>query len=204
MLTTIQKIAEFAGVIVNGQSPIRTALRRNDFPRLFTALGYQRGAEIGVWSGDYSEILCQGMPGLQLRCVDPWQEYKFYNEVKNNQARMDDAYSEACRKLKPFGCVIDRRTSIEAARDVADGSLDFVYLDGNHAKDYVLEDLTAWCPKVRVGGIVAGHDFVSRDRKGKAQIEVEQAVTEYTFARGISPVFVAAKDKYPSFFWVAA
>ncbi len=204
MLTTLQRVADFAGVTVTGQSPIRTALGRNDLPRLFAALGYQRGAEIGVWSGDYSAVLCKGIPGLQLRCVDPWEEYSLYQEQKNNQSRMDMAYADACRLLQPFGCVIDRRTSVAAARDVADGSLDFVYIDGNHAKDYVLEDLVAWCPKVRAGGIVAGHDFIEKDRKGLARIEVVQAVTEYAFSRDIAPIFVAARDKYPSFFWVVA
>ena len=35
-------------------------------------MGYQRGAEIGVFYGDYSEELCEGIPGLELYCVDRW------------------------------------------------------------------------------------------------------------------------------------
>jgi hypothetical protein len=41
-----------------------------------------------------------------------------------------------------------------------DGSLDWVYLDAGHDFDSVTRDLAAVLPKLRAGGIIAGHDFV--------------------------------------------
>lgn len=199
-MTTLDRVARFAGVAINGHSPIMTRLSRNQFPVLFASLGFRAGAEIGVWCGEFAEVLCRGMTGLRLLCVDPWQAYGEYHERKNDQGRLDRAYAETRARLEPFTCVIERRTSLDAARLVADASLDFVFIDANHRKAFVLDDLAAWTPKVRAGGIIAGHDYGSTDRR--ATIEVKDAVDEYTLAHGIAPVFVAAKDKAPSFFWV--
>ena len=51
-------------------------------------------------------------------------------------------------------------TPVEAAKKVADGSLDFVYIDARRDYDSVKEDLNAWFRKVKPGGIFAGHDYV--------------------------------------------
>ncbi len=42
---------------------------------------------------------------------------------------------------------------------MADQSLDFVYLDARHDFQGVFSDLIAWWPKLRIGGVIAGHDY---------------------------------------------
>lgn len=175
---------------------------RDDLARLFATLGFTTGAEIGVWAGDYSKRLCERVPGLRLRCVDPWASYARYEDKKNDQARLEEAYRTACRQLAPFGCDIVREDSMSAARAVPNGSLDFVYIDGNHGREFVTQDLEAWVPKVRRGGIVAGHDYVTTHRK--PWLQVKPAVDAFVRARRIAPVYVLLADKSPSFFWVVA
>lgn len=53
-----------------------------------------------------------------------------------------------------------RKTSIEAAKDFEDGSLDAVYIDAEHDEDSVREDIRAWRPKIKRGGVLSGHDWV--------------------------------------------
>jgi hypothetical protein len=60
---------------------------------------------------------------------------------------------------------------MQAVTKFADNSLDFVYLDGNHTYDFVKQDLNAWYNKVKVGGILAGHDYPLKS--------VKQAVDEF-------------------------
>merc|ERR1712060_409070 len=52
-------------------------------------------------------------------------------------------------------------TSEVAAREVADGSVDAVFVDGCHLYECVVQDLDAWLPKLRVGSgaLLADHDF---------------------------------------------
>lgn len=200
-MTTLAVLASMFGVALTGTSPIVSMRSRTDLPQVFAALGYRTGVEIGTWQGAYAEALCQGIPGLRLRCVDPWVSYKVYNDKKNNQARLDAAYRDTCRRLKPYACLIDRRTSMDAVRDVADGSVDFVYIDGNHGEAFVRADLDGWTPKVRPGGILAGHDYAEPKGTHK-HLDVKVAVDRFTRERGIDPWFVLAGDPSPSFLWV--
>ena len=57
-----------------------------------------------------------------------------------------------------------KKNSIEAAKDVPDG-LDFVFIDADHGYQAVKDDIDAWLPKVRQGGIIAGHDYMKEHNK---------------------------------------
>lgn len=172
---------------------------RKELRHLFAKRGYKRGAEIGVWEGAFAETLCMVIQGLHLTCVDPWKPYAEYRERKNDEKRLNKAFRDTQRRLKPWNCTILRMTSLEAAAQTKDGSMDFVYLDGNHEKSHVLADLAAWMPKVRRGGILSGHDF--KINPSKPFIEVEQAVRQFTAERGIAPVYVLEADKSPSWYF---
>lgn len=181
---------------------------RLDLPRLTRDLGYTEGAEVGVWKGEYSARFCEGNPDLHMLCVDPWEPYQAWRDTKNTltgveaQAFMAEAHKAALARLKPFKATIVRQFSAQAAETVPEGSLNFVYIDGNHGYDAVLEDLEAWTPKVKPGGFVAGHDY--RVNPAKPFIEVVKAVNAWTFSHAISPWFVLSRDLSPSFIWEVA
>lgn len=185
-----------------GEAPaVSRQATRTHLCELFRALGYQRGAEIGVWKGAFSEVICQHVPGVALTCVDGWAPYPDYLERKNDAARLKAAYRDATRRLAPYAVTFATQPSAIAVRGVPDRSLDFVYIDADHRYDAALEDLTLWAPKVRAGGIVSGHDYSTRPDR---HIDVERAVNDYTRAHSIESWCVLAGDAAPSFFWVAA
>lgn len=49
--------------------------------------------------------------------------------------------------------------SVPASQKFPSNVLDFVYIDGDHSLDGIYQDLYCWVPKVKLGGIVAGHDY---------------------------------------------
>jgi hypothetical protein len=69
------------------------------------------------------------------------------------------------------------KPSVEAAKDFKDYSLNFVYIDGDHRYESVKEDLIAWYPKVMIGGMISGHDFITEDIHESE--EVQRAVIEF-------------------------
>jgi hypothetical protein len=116
--------------------------------------------------------------------------------------------------MSPYNHEFVRKTSIEAAKDFEDESLDFMYLDANHRFEHVVNDLVAWVPKIRSGGIVSGHDYhrmrASTDAKNNP-VHIPPALQGYTLSYRISPWFVIGegavkpgekRDKYRSWMWV--
>lgn len=179
---------------------------RNRLPSLCVEAGYSRGAEIGVWRGAYSALFCQASPKMHMLCVDPWISHAEWNDPKNAgplpkaESLIAGAYHDAKALLGPLNATIVRDFSAEAAKEVPDGSLDFVFVDGNHVFDAVTKDLTLWAPKVRRGGFVSGHDF--KIFPNKPMIQVVDAVTAYTKEHAIGEWFVLAGDRTPSYLWV--
>jgi hypothetical protein len=185
------------------ESPCPVVFRdagRVDLIRAWADAGYRRGAEVGVWAGGFSERICQGIKGVSLLAVDSWRPYAAYRERKNTHEATDQAYRDALDRLKPYDCTLVRQASVDAATEVPDRSLDFVYIDANHEAEYVTADLTSWWPKVRAGGMLAGHDYRAVD--AKPFIQVKPAVDAFTAAQGIRPWFVFAAERSPSWGWV--
>ena len=52
-----------------------------------------------------------------------------------------------------------KKSSVEAAKEFEDGSLDCVYVDAEHLYDYIRSDIQAWKDKIKDGGVLCGHDF---------------------------------------------
>ena len=155
-------------------------------------MGFKVGAEIGVYKGEFSEKLAKA--GLKLYAIDPWKEYKGYNMPKN-QERLNSQYEQTKSVLAPFpDCRIIRKTSMEAVEDFEDGSLDFVYIDGNHEFRYIAEDLAEWTKKVKKGGIVSGDDFFyTKLGKGKNIWHVAHVLNAYIGAFGIGNFYLLGR-----------
>ncbi len=169
-------------------------VNRESLPVLFDQLGLKRGAEIGVEKGMYSKVLLEKNPGSTLFCVDPWLAYPGYREHVS-QEKLDGFLEETKAYLQGLDFVIVRKLSVDAAREFPDESLDYVYIDGNHEFSHVVADICAWYPKVKKGGIVSGHDYISR-RDPKLNMHVPEAVRGFTSAYQITPLFILGrKDK---------
>ena len=46
-----------------------------------------------------------------------------------------------------------------SAEQFEDESIDFMFLDADHVYSRVHSDIMAWLPKIKVGGIISGHDY---------------------------------------------
>lgn len=167
---------------------------------LFAELGFKRGVEIGVEKGVFSETLCKNIPNLCLFGVDPWLAYGGYREHVD-QEKLERFYEITLERMKPYDFRAFRAYSHEAHKYFADGSLDFVYIDGNHRFMDVARDITLWTPKVRKGGIIAGHDY--RRNSKKWVNDTKDVIPAYAYALRINPWFILnEKVAACSWFWV--
>ena len=98
--------------------------------------------------------------------VDIWRETGERGQNDNNfeQDLLDDQYREVFDKYLPQNRIrIIREFSVKAAKFFPDETFDFVYIDADHTYEAVTQDLDAWFPKVKVGGVIAGHDYISKE-----------------------------------------
>jgi len=61
---------------------------------------------------------------------------------------------------------------------VEDASLDFCFIDGDHRYEAVKEDIIAWTPKLRKGGILSGHDY-DYPHFGGVTLAVDELLTDF-------------------------
>lgn len=115
------------------------------------------GAEIGVQDGESAANILYGLNMKKLYLVDIWAPYEEKGEVCDYSAD----YEKVKEMYKNMGAVeIKRMTSVEAAKEIEDESLDFVYIDACHAYESVKEDIEIWSKKVKKGGVICGDDYV--------------------------------------------
>ena len=127
---------------------------------LYNDAGF-RFLEIGVFQGDVAEHLLAAYPTMEYTGIDPWLEQpsSVYKDDANNKSVLDSAKALSYSRTERFG---GRRNFVESlsvsvAPTIDDGFFDFIYIDGNHSTEAVLEDITLWYPKaIRA---IFGHDF---------------------------------------------
>lgn len=139
--------------------------RRNDLGTLLQKKGFESGAEVGVQQGFYSQNLLSNWPSCnEFHLIDLWAQQTNYKDAANVDMNQQEVFFKTAQaNVAEFKdkTTFHRMLSSEAAKLLPEKSLDFVYLDARHDYCGVTEDLNAYWPKVRPGGILAGHDFVT-------------------------------------------
>jgi len=166
------------------------------------------GAEIGVASGKFSEIWVRDCNLKTIFLIDPWKEYSYgeYRDGNNlKQNEQDKRFLLVKEKMSRYGdrVKILRKTSLEAVNKFANDFFDFVYIDANHEYKRVKEDIEAWYPKVKIGGIFSGHDYVNSigrrtNRFGELSIcEVKTAVDEFAASKNVKVYVTGGSYRIP-------
>lgn len=119
--------------------------------------------EIGCWKGKSTAYLAveiiNSNKNITLHCIDTWEgsiEHKTLECIENNSL-----YDEFLTNINP---VVDtlkiiKNDSISAIDYFPDNYFEFVFLDASHEYGDVKRDLEAWYPKIKEGGVFAGHDY---------------------------------------------
>jgi len=158
------------------------------------------GVEVGVLRGHTSSQLLRGHRLLRLTMVDRWMrpppdsvcaktDPNFYSRP---QTQFDREYATA---LQATEFARDRRAvlrgeSREAAKQVADGSLDFAFIDADHSYEGCRDDIAVWLPKLKPGGWLCGHDY---HRPNYPLEGVKRAVDEFAARTHLKVEFDADK-----------
>lgn len=107
--------------------------------------------EVGSYAGASAELMAQ-YAGVVV-CCDIWEEYInprvapiIYKAFLDTKARNHN--------------IIEHKVKSEIlAKSFGKEAIDMVYIDADHSYDSVKADILAWSDKVKVGGLISGHDY---------------------------------------------
>ena len=122
-------------------------------------LALARVVEFGTFLGESAAIFSQYFHTVHT--IDPWDE-EFMSNVAGERMTINEirgmflANTEGCPNIVQY-----RMPSAIASRMFPDDSVDLVYIDGWHHFSVVSADILTWLPKVRKGGWLGGHDYMS-------------------------------------------
>jgi len=119
--------------------------------------------EVGVWKGMSAcfmavEIINSGK-NIKFDCVDTWDYVETSIEIDKSQ--FENLFDVFLNNIEPVKNTINIVKSIswDASKNYQDNSLDFIFIDAGHDYESVSKDLKSWYPKVKLGGVIAGHDY---------------------------------------------
>jgi len=153
------------------------------------------GVEVGVWKGKFSKGLLRATSPKVLHLIDPWlvseesdrKDRALYGSAKITQEQMDDIFAGVMRRFRrqidSGKVVVHRETSSTAMTAMAPGSVDYVYIDGDHSYEAVVEDLRQAFRITRAGGMICCDDYLI---KGWWTDGVVRAVNEFLAANPVA------------------
>ena len=153
--------------------------RDHFFPMIIDAMNFKTSVEIGVDKAGFSEKILSQTKIEQYVCVDTWQD-NFGSNFKPDYYAKDGnvRFDEAKQVLLPYlnnpdissvaggRAIMVRTSSKEASTKFPNEYFDFCYIDGDHSLFGIYDDLFAWSPKVKIGGIISGHDYKDGKQSG--------------------------------------
>lgn len=181
MLTTLIQL-----ISTRQRAPLLRALPRESI-----------GAEIGVFKGAFSARILSVVRPRKFHLIDPWHyetdaTYKkswYGGSGGKDQATQDGIHQSVrdrfAKEIAAGVVTVHRAYSADAAAQFADSYFDWVYIDGNHLYEFVKQDLHAYFPKVKPGGLVCGDDY---GVKGWWDHGVTRAVDEFVTTGAVRPI----------------
>lgn len=119
--------------------------------------------EIGSYQGESTTLFAHYFKPKSLYAIDPF--VNGYDEFDGSSTGdFTNVIYNFNLRIQQFPCIKHIKDfSVAASTKFEDNSLDFVYVDGDHTYDAVLNDVKAYVPKIRVGGYIGGHDLGKKE-----------------------------------------
>lgn len=129
-------------------------------------------AEVGVKRGVNAKDMLTKLSIKKLYLIDNWITKHSSEEI-------------TLKNLEKFKDKIVTLTgeSSKVCNNIKDEELDFVYIDADHKYKGIKKDIESYYPKVKIGGLICGHDYFERKDRG-----VIKAVDEFFGKKNINTV----------------
>ncbi|KAA3438473.1 class I SAM-dependent methyltransferase [Rufibacter hautae] len=151
-------------------------------------------AELGVDQGGFSELILKLCEPQKLHLVDLWDSER-YNQ--NKRKHVEDKFKT---EIGSGRVKINLGFSTEVVARFENSYFDWVYIDTDHSYKTTIKELEILRPKIKPGGIIAGHDFIIGNWDGIVRYGVIEAVYEFCSKYNWEILYLTMEiDNHPSF-----
>lgn len=151
-------------------------------------------AEIGVDEGDFTKKIIAVTRPSKIEIIDVWGS-KRYNTEKEQY--FEKRFSN---EINAGQLEIHKGYSTERIKDFSDNYFDWVYLDTDHSYDTTKAELAQLNPKMKEGGIIAGHDYIVGNWNGGVRYGVIEAVREFCINENWRLIYLTTELEIPPSF----
>lgn len=166
----------------------RNIKRRDQFPALLNDLNLNGNwVELGVAKGHYSKVLLDRGKSSMLWSIDRWSDH---HDIKQ--------YFGAMSLFRPHHAksTVVRASFEEVVDQFKNNYFDFIYIDGYaHTGQNGGSTLNAWYPKLKKGGVFAGHDY--HQKWQPTIVEVDKFFKNKSLKLNLTPA-----DEFPSWWTI--
>ena len=124
---------------------------------IFVEIGVYRGRSIMYMAEKIKEL----NKNIKLYGIDTFEGLPYNSSPLLESEEGYNMYEIYVNNIKPLKDIIN--TVIGDSRNVYENfkneSIDFVFIDGSHSYEDVKTDIELWFPKIKIGGIISGHDY---------------------------------------------
>jgi hypothetical protein len=151
------------------QLPMPTFHVREELGMILKNLSFKIGAELGVQQGIFAfNTLKSWKTADRFVLVDIWAPQQNYKDAANkwdhnaNMALTDGRMKDAVSQKWVNKYTMCRNFTTSCVQNYDDLYFDYIYVDARHDYKGALLDIVQWWPKLKVGGIMAGHDYMTQ------------------------------------------
>jgi predicted O-methyltransferase YrrM len=122
--------------------------------------------EIGTWKGQSISYLAHKIQDsrkkIKIYGIDTFEgtpeDYALLNDEELIDGTLFETYLKTINKYSDIITTIKGDSHVVYDR-FEDRSIDFLFIDGDHRYEGIKKDLEVWYQKVKIGGIISGHDY---------------------------------------------
>jgi hypothetical protein len=159
-------------------------LYRTQFGELLEHLGLKGDAvEIGAAECRHAQVLISQPAITKLYIIDGWSRLSQIGDGSNSDEWHANNWKECHERVEPWKdkAVFLKGMSHTMIKEIPDDSLIFAYIDGDHSESGCLSDLRGVYRKVRTGGVIAFHDFLSHSVNYGVNRAVHTLLRQYDY-----------------------
>lgn len=129
------------------------------------ALFVELGSFLGQSTAAMAAMIKRSNKQIRFDAVDIFELSEFSDDVhhdivKEHGGNFLQAFTNNLLKADVLDIVnIVKATSLQAASRYPDRSISYLMIDASHKYQDVCDDIRAWYPKIKMGGIISGDDY---------------------------------------------